>query len=118
MFQKSETSPFFLSRWWSQNQSQTRLIYRAGTIEVATGQKLVSTGSYACVRHPMYSGALVMLFATPLALGSWSGLMMFIPMTLMIVWRLLDEEKFLLRNLQGYTEYCEKVRSRLLPFVC
>jgi protein-S-isoprenylcysteine O-methyltransferase Ste14 len=58
-----------------------------------------------------------MLFATPLALGSWWGLMMFIPMTLVIVWRLLDEGKFLLRNLQGYAEYREKVRSRLLPFL-
>ena len=91
--------------------------YSAGTIEVAADQKVISTGPYALVRHPMYSGALVMLFGTPLALGSWWGLMMFIPMTLVIVWRLLDEEKFLLRNLQGYAEYSEKVRSRLLPFV-
>jgi protein-S-isoprenylcysteine O-methyltransferase Ste14 len=91
--------------------------YSAGTIEVVADQKVVSTGPYALVRHPMYSGALVMLFATPLGLGSWWGLIMFIPVTLLIVWRLLDEEKFLLRNLQGYAEYSDKVRSRLLPFV-
>jgi hypothetical protein len=58
----------------------------------------------------MYSGALVMLFGTPLALGSLWGLIVFIPMTLVIVWRFLDEEKFLLRNLAGYAEYCEIVR--------
>jgi protein-S-isoprenylcysteine O-methyltransferase Ste14 len=91
--------------------------YSAGTIEVTYDQKVVSTGPYALVRHPMYSGTLVMLFATPIALGSWWGLVMFIPMTLVIVWRLLDEERFLLRNLQGYAEYREKVRGRLLPCV-
>ena len=91
--------------------------YSAGTIEVAPDQKVISTGAYALVRHPMYSGALVMLFATPLALGSWWGLIMFIPMTLVIVWRLLDEERFLPRKLQGYVEYREKVRSRLLPLL-
>ncbi len=58
-----------------------------------------------------------MLFGTPLALGSWWGLTLLVPMTLAIVWRLLDEEKFLLGNLQGYAEYREKVRHRLLPFV-
>jgi len=65
----------------------------------------------------MYSGALVMLFATPLALGSWWGLIMFIPMITVIVWRLRDEEEFLRRNLPGYPEYREKVRYRLLPLV-
>jgi protein-S-isoprenylcysteine O-methyltransferase Ste14 len=65
----------------------------------------------------MYSGALIMLFGTPLALGSWWGLLMFIPFTLILVWRLLDEEKFLLKNLQGYYEYCQKVRYRLVPLL-
>ena len=91
--------------------------YSAGTIEVAADQKVISTGPYAWVRHPMYSGALAMLFGTPVALGSWWGLIMFVPMTFAIVWRLRDEEKFLLRNLPGYEEYREKVRHRLLSFV-
>ena len=65
----------------------------------------------------MYFGALIMLFGTPLALGSWWGLSMFVPMTMMIVWRLRDEEEFLLKNLPGYAEYREKVRYRLLPWV-
>jgi protein-S-isoprenylcysteine O-methyltransferase Ste14 len=90
--------------------------FTSATIEVAPDQRVISTGPYAVVRHPMYAGALVMLFATPLALGSWWGLVMFIPMTLIIVLRLLDEERFLQRSLPGYTEYCERVRFRLVPY--
>ncbi len=69
------------------------------------------------MRHPMYSGALVMFFGTPLALGSWWGLLMFVAMTLLIILRLLDEERFLLKNLQGYSDYKKEVRFRLVPFV-
>ncbi|HWR25790.1 MAG TPA: isoprenylcysteine carboxylmethyltransferase family protein, partial [Methanosarcina sp.] len=65
----------------------------------------------------MYISALIMLFGTPLALGSWWGLVTLIPMTLIIVLRLLDEEKFLLKNLRGYKEYCQKTRYRLIPFI-
>jgi protein-S-isoprenylcysteine O-methyltransferase Ste14 len=91
--------------------------FSAATIEVATGQKVISTGPYAIVRHPMYAGALVMLFGTPLALGSWWGLLLMIPMTLVLVLRLLDEERFLAKNLPGYTEYCQRVRYRLVPYI-
>jgi protein-S-isoprenylcysteine O-methyltransferase Ste14 len=90
--------------------------FTAATIAVARGQEVVSTGPYAIVRHPMYSGALVMLFGTPLALGSWWGLMMFIPMLFTIAWRARDEERFLSKNLIGYREYCQTVRYRLVPF--
>jgi protein-S-isoprenylcysteine O-methyltransferase Ste14 len=58
-----------------------------------------------------------MLFGTPLALGSWWGLLMFILITPIIVWRLLSEEKFLTKSLSGYKEYCRKVQYRLVPFV-
>jgi protein-S-isoprenylcysteine O-methyltransferase Ste14 len=91
--------------------------FTSATIEVAPDQRVISTGPYAVVRHPMYAGALVMLLATPLALGSWWGLVMFIPMALVIVLRLQDEEKFLRRSLPGYTEYCRKVRFHLVPYI-
>lgn len=91
--------------------------FSAATIEVASDQRVISTGPYATVRHPMYAGALMMLFATPLALGSWWGLLMFVPMTLTIAWRLLEEEKFLTAKLPGYAAYCHAVRYRLLPFI-
>jgi len=91
--------------------------FSAATIVVAPDQSVISTGPYAIVRHPMYSGALVMLFGTPLALGSWWGLLMFISLTFLIVWRLLEEEKLLCECLSGYQEYCRKVRYRLVPLV-
>lgn len=87
--------------------------FTAATIEVAADQIVTSTGPYAVVRHPMYTGALVMLVGTPLALGSWWGLLMFIPMTLVVVWRLLDEEKFLSKNLPGYSNY--KTKRKVSP---
>lgn len=89
--------------------------FTAATIQVEEKQKVITTGPYAIVRHPMYSGGLLMLLATPLALGSWWGLLVFIPMLPILIWRMLDEEKFLSKNLSGYTEYCKKVRSRLIP---
>jgi len=91
--------------------------FTAATIEVAPDQRVISTGPYAIVRHPMYSGALVMLLGTPLALGSWWGLLMFVPMMLTIAWRAIDEERLLLRDLRGYKEYCRIVRYRFMPFV-
>jgi protein-S-isoprenylcysteine O-methyltransferase Ste14 len=91
--------------------------FAAATIAVDAEQKVVSTGPYAIVRHPMYIGALIMLLGVPLALGSWWGLLTVIPIALAIVWRLLDEERFLARSLPGYTQYCDIVRYRLVPLV-
>lgn len=87
------------------------------TIQVEAEQRVVSSGPYAVVRHPMYSWALVLIAAMPLALGSWWALLALVPGTLVLAWRLLDEEKFLHRNLRGYTEYTRKVRWRLVPGV-
>lgn len=89
--------------------------YGAATIRVEAEQRVVSTGPYAVVRHPMYSGGLVLSVGMPLALGSWWGLATLIPGVLVIVWRLLDEEGYLHRSLPGYTEYTRKVRWRLVP---
>jgi protein-S-isoprenylcysteine O-methyltransferase Ste14 len=91
--------------------------FTSAIIEVDSDQKVISTGPYAIVRHPMYSGALLLLMAIPVALGSWWGMLAFIPCVAVIVWRLLDEEKFLAANLPGYIDYCSKVRSRLIPGV-
>jgi protein-S-isoprenylcysteine O-methyltransferase Ste14 len=98
------------------------LVYRentftSATIEVAENQKVISTGPYAIVRHPMYASASLYLLGTPLALGSYWGLVPFVAMMPFLIWRLLDEERFLARNLPGYTEYQKQVRHRLLPFV-
>jgi protein-S-isoprenylcysteine O-methyltransferase Ste14 len=77
----------------------------------------VSTGPYGIVRHPMYAGALVMLLGVPLALGSWWALLAVPAMALVIVWRLLDEERRLVADLPGYAAYRTQVRARLVPFV-
>jgi protein-S-isoprenylcysteine O-methyltransferase Ste14 len=90
--------------------------FTSAIIEVADGQSVISTGPYRWVRHPMYMGALIMLLGTPPALGSWWGLLLLIPMVFVLAWRLLNEEKFLVGNLPGYTEYQKKVKYRLLPF--
>jgi protein-S-isoprenylcysteine O-methyltransferase Ste14 len=91
--------------------------YTATSIAVAPGQTVVSTGPYAAVRHPMYAGALLMLAGAPLALGSWWALVLLVPMTTVIVARLLDEERMLTAHLPGYADYCRSVRYRLLPGV-
>lgn len=91
--------------------------YASGIVEVSANQTVISTGPYALVRHPMYSGALIMLFAIPVALGSWWGVLVNVPMLAGIVWRLLDEEKFLSINLAGYVEYLKEVRYRLAPYL-
>ena len=98
------------------------LVYRentftSATIELAENQKVISTGPYAIVRHPMYAGALLYLLGTPLALGSYWALVPIAIMMPFLIWRLFDEERFLARNLPGYPEYQKRVRHRLLPFV-
>jgi protein-S-isoprenylcysteine O-methyltransferase Ste14 len=91
--------------------------FGGSTIEVVDGQKVITTGPYALVRHPMYSGVLVMLTGVPLALGSWLGLLV-VALTLpALIWRILDEEKLLKKDLPGYKEYLEKVRYRLVPYL-
>lgn len=91
--------------------------FSSSIINVESGQQVISTGPYAFVRHPMYIGALIMIFGVPLALGSWWGLFTVIPFALVIVWRLLGEEKVLAKSLPGYSEYRNKVRYRLVPFI-
>lgn len=91
--------------------------YTRGTIEVSAEQKVITSGPYSLVRHPMYAGASVLLIFTPIALGSWVGIPFAIPIILVVAVRLLDEEKFLSANLSGYEEYRQKVRYRLIPFV-
>jgi protein-S-isoprenylcysteine O-methyltransferase Ste14 len=91
--------------------------YTSATIEVAAGQRVIDTGPYAVVRHPMYASALLYLIGTPLALGSYWGLLGMVLMLPALVWRLLDEERMLAQELPGYPEYQARVRHRLIPGV-
>ena len=89
--------------------------YSSATIELAPDQKVVSTGPYAIVRHPMYASASLYLVGTPLALGSYLGLVPLAGLLPFLIWRLFAEERFLAQNLAGYTDYQQTVRYRLLP---
>jgi protein-S-isoprenylcysteine O-methyltransferase Ste14 len=91
--------------------------FTSATIEVAENQTVISTGPYAIVRHPMYASALLYLFGTPLALGSYYGLLPVAATVPFLIWRLFDEEQFLASNLPGYSEYQRRVRHRLVPFL-
>jgi protein-S-isoprenylcysteine O-methyltransferase Ste14 len=91
--------------------------YTSATIEVAANQKVIESGPYAKLRHPMYAAALLYLLGTPLALGSYWGLLPFVAVIPFLIWRLIDEEKMLTRELEGYAEYKQRVRYRLVPRV-
>ncbi len=91
--------------------------FAAGTIDVFVNQRIVASGPYARLRHPMYAGALVLLYGTPLALGSYWALVAVFALTLLLVVRILDEERFLRESLSGYAEYARRVRYRLVPYV-
>ncbi len=87
------------------------------TVETCDGQEVISTGPYAVVRHPMYTGTLVLWLATPVALGSWWALLPALAFIPILVLRIRNEEEVLVRELKGYEEYRRRVRYRLLPLV-
>ncbi len=91
--------------------------FAARTIQVEAGQRVISSGPYRMVRHPMYAGSIVMWLSMPLALGSYVAWPAFALLVPFYVFRLLNEEEVLRQELPGYTEYCLRTRHRLVPFV-
>lgn len=91
--------------------------YLSRTIQVEQGQKVVDTGLYGIVRHPMYAATILLFLVIPLVLGSWYALIAFAVYPAVIVVRLKDEEELLTRELPGYEEYKQKVKYRIIPFV-
>ena len=91
--------------------------YLSRTIEVQEGQKVVDTGMYGIVRHPMYAVTILLFLSIPVVLGSGLGLIVFLAYPLILVKRIRNEEKVLAEGLAGYTEYMKKVKWRILPFV-
>ena len=87
------------------------------SIEVAEGQKVISTGLYGMVRHPMYTATIGMFLTMPIILGSWWAFLVMLPYVPVIMSRIKDEENLLLEELEGYQEYTEKVRWRLIPYI-
>jgi protein-S-isoprenylcysteine O-methyltransferase Ste14 len=91
--------------------------FAATSIQTFEGQKVISTGPYALVRHPKYLGDIILTVGIPLALGSWWGLAFLALIIPALAWRILDEEKLLKKDLPGYVEYTQKVRYRLVPYL-
>lgn len=91
--------------------------YLSRTIKVEEGQKVVDTGLYGLVRHPMYMATILLFLMMPLVLGSWYALIAFVFYVPVIVIRLKDEEKLLAQELPGYTDYQQKVKYRIIPFI-
>jgi len=92
-------------------------VYLARTVRVEKGQKVIDTGLYGIVRHPMYFACLLLFLSFPLVLGSFWAFICFLVFIPLFVIRILDEEKLLVKELPGYEEYRKKVRYRLIPFV-
>lgn len=91
--------------------------YASRVVEVDNNQKVITTGLYSIVRHPMYVGVLIMFILTPIALGSYWGLIPMATIPFAMVLRILNEEAILIRELPGYKEYCQKTKYRLIPFI-
>ncbi len=91
--------------------------FAARTVEVVHEQHVIDSGPYARVRHPMYTGMLLLNFATPVALGSWWALLPLVLFPFGIAARIRNEEMVLLRDLKGYGDYTQRIRSRLIPFI-
>jgi protein-S-isoprenylcysteine O-methyltransferase Ste14 len=91
--------------------------FAASNIRVEANQTVIDTGPYAYVRHPMYAAAAWLFVGMPLALGSWWPIGLIVLVLPVLLWRLLDEERILARDLPGYTEYKQRVRYRLIPYV-
>lgn len=91
--------------------------YLSRTIEVQEGQKVVDTGLYGIVRHPMYAVTIWLFLSIPLVLGSFFSLLCFLPYPIIMAVRILNEEKVLTNGLDGYADYKKKVKYRLIPFI-
>lgn len=100
---------YFIFRVYRENT------YTSATVQVTADQRVIDTGPYAIMRHPMYASALLYLLGTPLALGSYWGLLPFFLVIPFLLWRLVDEEKMLTKELAGYAGYKQRVRYRLVP---
>jgi protein-S-isoprenylcysteine O-methyltransferase Ste14 len=102
-------SYMFVFRVYRENSYASRIL------EIQQGQKVIDTGPYAAIRHPMYAGIIAMYLSIPLALGSYISLAFFVPVISLIFVRIFDEERLLLKDLPGYKDYTERVRYRLIP---
>ena len=110
-------SVLFLASYLLYAEVMRENAYLSRTVKVEAGQKVVDTGLYGIVRHPMYMATILLFLMMPLVLGSWYGLIVFAFYPAIIIVRLKDEEELLTRELPGYAAYKQKVKYRIIPFV-
>ena len=110
-------SVLFLAAYGLYAEVMRENAYLSRTVKVEEGQKVVDTGLYGVVRHPMYMATILLFLMIPLVLGSWYGLIAFAFYPVIILIRLTDEEDLLTRGLPGYAEYKQKVKYRIIPFI-
>jgi len=110
-------SVLFLAAYGLYAEVMRENAYLSRTVKVEEGQKVVDTGLYAIVRHPMYMATILLFLMIPLVLGSWLAFLVFCAYPAIIIVRLKDEEKLLTKELPGYAEYKKKVKYRILPFI-
>ena len=110
-------SVLFLAAYGLYAEVMRENAYLSRTVKVEEGQKVVDTGLYGVVRHPMYMATILLFLMIPLVLGSWYGLIVFAFYPAIILVRLMDEEDLLTRELPGYAEYKQKVKYRIIPFI-
>ncbi len=103
----------FFGVWWTFREN----IFAAPVVKIQENQKVIDTGPYTIVRHPMYASALLLFMGIPLLLGSWLGLLFSIPLILALAWRAVHEERTLCDELIGYKDYAARVRYRFIPFL-
>ena len=110
-------SVFFILSYIAYAEVLRENTYLSRTIEVQDGQKVIDSGLYGIVRHPMYSATLILFLSMPLVLGSLYSFVVFLAYPFIIAKRIIHEEDFLEKELEGYKEYKQKVKYRLIPFV-
>lgn len=91
--------------------------FASRAVETMENQSVICTGICSKIRHPMYAGASLIIIATPIALGSMTGFFLALPLIGIIVLRILDEEKLLMNELEGYQKYCQETKYRLIPYI-
>ncbi|HWK68814.1 MAG TPA: isoprenylcysteine carboxylmethyltransferase family protein [Rhizobiaceae bacterium] len=104
---------YMLGAWWTFRENA----FAAPVVKIQSGQRVIDSGPYSIVRHPMYASALLLLVGIPLLLGSWIGLLLSGAFVLGIAWRAVHEEQTLAAKLLGYRDYAARVRYRLVPYV-
>ena len=111
------TSVLFIGSYILYAEVMRENAYLSRTVKVEEGQKVIDTGLYGIVRHPMYIATVIMFLMIPLILGSWCGAIVFLSYPAIIIFRISEEEKLLEKELEGYAEYKKKVKYRLIPFI-